>query len=658
MSDDSNIPLAEIALRHGVSLKQQLLSIQETAVPQEKCLSFIRRLECFIPRPHNPRSLTRHPINAFVEKRYVAVSYTWSPARHETSSSHGSYSIQPHDGTLPPEPSPVRDSIFRRAFAYAAHRGTPFIWIDRHSIQQHDPDLQRQAVQGMDLVYALSRHPVALLGRPITTEGELHLLWQLVTSQLAEDDATAGARLMVPLEEALAALELLDSVTADLWWTRAWTFQEAYRAGDRMALLMTHPPGLEEQKMGMAPVFDVLPGEIILRYTAFATASTRLCLALRPLLANIARQNSTGPSKEDIMSSEAATSALSTAERILVTAARYTLLLPPTAPMSPAIITHIQHRALLNPSDRLAIVANCCWYPLRLDTASLQVREGSLAVAMLGLCLLNGEILHNGAQTKATDENHGTQEKNHDDSQNAQEPASLTVASYLRTRLFSNLRAPRQDHRLTFNKSCRLPSVLLTEEGILSQGSLWRLGPVLTLPPHDPSPYPNASSPGSPPLSPNDQSRLKGLASHLQEEHPSLAQKLTSFLERDPAPTPSWSDTLLRAMAASVTTALSDGAPLQLAAPLTNTERCLAIFAPAEVLPEGTVVFTASRPRRQGTSDVDRHVSLVVDCETTGGGMPRLFTRQWVLGMCFPDESEPDTDIVFPWPPELESFAR
>jgi hypothetical protein len=77
----------------------------------------------------------------------------------------------------------------------------------------------------MDLVYSLSKHPVALLGRPIEWEHELDLLNRILTAKLVDELN------ITKHDEILQALSLLSRITKDRWWTRAWTFQEDYRGG-------------------------------------------------------------------------------------------------------------------------------------------------------------------------------------------------------------------------------------------------------------------------------------------------------------------------------------------------------------------------------------------------------------------------------------------
>jgi hypothetical protein len=130
--------------------------------------------------------------------------------------------------------------------------------------------------------------------------------------------------------------------------------------------------------------------------------------------------------------------------------------------MFPTIIDSIGMRYLRDSWDRLAIVANCCQYPIRLNKEEPRQKSCSLDLSMLALCLLNGEIIHNGR----TEETH----------------RSLSLAgvyAYLRTHFFNEFHGPWIDRSLTFNKSCRFTNVKLNARGIMTEGHLCKLGRIV-----------------------------------------------------------------------------------------------------------------------------------------------------------------------------------
>lgn len=309
--DDSNISLSNIAQRHGKSIVSLLLDIQKPEQqPQRKHLHFIKKLECLSvdessreelarsvgslePRSWNQRiTLMRHKIDAFEKRDYVALSYTWERSDHEDQSS-GKYDVQTRDWRQF-FPSPVRDCVFDRALSYMQAKDLGLLWIDRHCVRQktcgkkgvcyHERCNQKQdAIQTMDLVYKLSKHPIALLGTPIEWRDELDLLFKILDGQLVyQPRGTSDFQLSrnISQDEASRALGLLRRITRDRWWTRAWTFQENYRAGAKMTLLFQHPPFLEAQKSSYG-IFSDVSCEICIKSVDFCKASTELCLAVR-----------------------------------------------------------------------------------------------------------------------------------------------------------------------------------------------------------------------------------------------------------------------------------------------------------------------------------------------------------------------------------------
>jgi len=59
-------------------------------------------------------------------------------------------------------------------------------------------------------------------------------------------------------------------------------------------------------------------------------------------------------------------------------------------------------------------------------------------------------------------------------------------------------------------------------------------------------------------------------------------------------------------------------------------------------------IFTASCPAKGNSDDIDKHISLEVDWQSsTNKGLPLLITKRWVSGLCFFDKY-PRQDVVFP----------
>ncbi|RKL10765.1 hypothetical protein BFJ70_g16488 [Fusarium oxysporum] len=246
-ADDSNLPLSNIVKYHGKSIATLLVEIGGNKLLQEKCLKFIRELECLSIDENSSEGtrLIRQKINAFEKQDYVALSYTWDNSDHENPE-NGKYKVQTRDRHPRFLSSPVRNCVFDRVFLFMRAKGLHRLWIDRHCVKQrtcntkgicpHNRCKEKQrAIETMDLVYSLSKHPVALLGRPIEWEHELDLLYRILTGKLVKELKKTKH------DEVLQALSLLSRITKGRWWTRAWTFQEDYRGRPDMTLLIRHP---------------------------------------------------------------------------------------------------------------------------------------------------------------------------------------------------------------------------------------------------------------------------------------------------------------------------------------------------------------------------------------------------------------------------------
>jgi len=324
----------------------------------------------------------------------------------------------------------------------------------------------------MDHVYSLSNWPTAVLGRPLSTKQEIELLHKILHAKhLHKTTKWKGLPRLahdVDLAEEVRALEMLRDITKDFWWTRAWTFQENYRAGNgtkRMTLLIPHPKELEGTKREYQRDFGNIAGELQVSSVLFSMQATRLCLAVR-------HDMETGSPLEteshSALYGEGRVAEM--IDHVLQTAGRYTILLNPSDPMTPTIISDIEKRGVQDVWDRLAITANCCQYATRLSTRLIRrLGPASPSLAMLTMCLLNGEILDNSTQ--------------HTASQMPQEgdveSRFMTVSQYLKARLFHGFRSPGGKPSLAFNKKCRFRDVTLTEEGMKTKGHLWEIGEVV-----------------------------------------------------------------------------------------------------------------------------------------------------------------------------------
>lgn len=322
-------------------------------------------------------------------------------------------------------------------------------------------------------------------------------------------------------------------------------------------------------------------------------------------------------------------------------------MLPESSCMTPTVMADIEARKLSEPRDRLSLVANCCQYPIRLDSDALKLQQRSLSLSVLAMCLLNGEILDNSKGDMAS-------------------AAVLTTSEFLKKLMFQGFNAPEDDtRRLTFNKGCRLTDVELMAEGIAARGHVWKLGRVI-----DTSTFcwklPWIDNPRGR-LTRDQRKLLLQLVLDLKGlRHFQLAEKMDDYLAADADAGEDYTcftDMYLHRMATELADAIGTGQKLRLGAIWDSTGRYApyrAVFVWSDEEDNGTYlppafVFTSARQGDPGSqshdaNDIDRHVSLEVELEEPlGSRTPHLRVRRWLHGMCFFDGC-PRTKVIFPWP--------
>ena len=659
---DSDKSLLEIARYRGASIVSLMLDIQQNQLQQTKILSFIKNLECLSPEDCRSNFLFRRWVNAFDNKDYVALSYTWDASIHEDPSK-GHYKIQSRD-RLNFYQSRARNCVFERTLKYMSKFHVSLLWMDRHCIRQwtcgkiectHRECTQKQCgLQTMDLVYALSGHPLALLGRPIETAYELELLAKILSGKFVFYNRQSGVQLSKETTrlEATMAILLLKEMTSDLWWRRAWIFQESYRAGSAMSLLISHPRSLEKQKRSYdIELFQDIYGELCINAVKFSYEATRICLAVK-------RTQPVTTEESDAVN------------HVFSTAARYSVLLENHQSMTPVIVSDVEKREVKFPWDRLAIVANCCQYPVRLDIQELAQKEQSVSLSMLTMCLLNGEILWNKEANGSL--------------------FHMTVSEFLRSQSFKGFYAPIGSRSLSFNKGCRFIHTSLTQNGVFTKGHIWKLGGVIDS--HELKDEPSWVKNPAGRLSLHERKRLIQLANKLRSlNHFLLERQIIQYLQHDSYLSSedglhqeTFAASYMRIMASELVRAIDCGVAIRLGSlwePSGRPSPYRAIFIWDHDVDQTKIqsceksvpshrnrsflVFTASRPEIQvsdghDANDMDRHVSLEVRhegyVEHRGRATPRLLTDRWIAGLCF-FEGLPRTAVIFPWPPGLEEIG-
>ncbi|SCO76363.1 uncharacterized protein FRV6_00575 [Fusarium oxysporum] len=650
----------------GPSIISSLLQIQKCRIPQQKMIWIVENLECLGRRQSKKRKLIddedekpetpywfRETVNGFTDSNFIALSYTWDASEHETQNPRKEgHKIETRDGQEAWRSS-VRNSVLERITKYMQCHDVPLLWIDRHSIPQkkckqssctHTECRQkRHALDAMDRVYSLSDHPVALLGRPIQDEDEMRTLSSILKGALVKYHE-GGFALSKGAEynQARKMLYLIYEITRDKWWTRAWTFQENYRAGLKMTLLVHHSADFEDTKRsilsGKKPMFGVVPGELSVQSTRFSESATKFCLGFR-------RHHFLTSEDEEMI------------DHILATAGKYTILLSPSSSMSGTIVSDVRKRGVTEPWDCLAIIANCCQYATRLNSTRLQDSGVNLDLAILALRLVNGEVL-----------------KNDDPPVSEHEP----MIEQINNLFFDDFRAPEGARRLTFNKSCRFVDINFTKTGIVTRGHLWKLDVTLQAPRSSPR-LSQPSQKGDQQLSEYDRTRLRQLVELVKakkgRKDAEIVEDMKDFLEEDAFVVDedeSFSLRYRRLMAKEVVRAMDADQPLTLGYlcdPSGEATTARAIFIRNRNLDESeelfsqqeddlTHVFTSLWSEDQPdeeylANDLDHHVSLGVRLsDDEHNGPLRLYTKEWVLGLCF-FVGAPTYEVIFPWPPPL-----
>ena len=136
----------------------------------------------------------------------------------------------------------------------------------------------------MGMVYGYSNYPVALLNTSIRYQGELNTLADILEGKLLGNGRKNHLKQRDVINgRARKALELLDRITSDDWWTRAWTFQEDYRASVKMVLLVPCDRAVSAigRNSRMIRLFEDLDDELCIKSADFRKQSTRFCLAFQ-----------------------------------------------------------------------------------------------------------------------------------------------------------------------------------------------------------------------------------------------------------------------------------------------------------------------------------------------------------------------------------------
>ena len=646
MRKDTHSTLGEIQDQCPNGLVSELLNIQKHQVVERKWLEWAKNPLCLSREPQKPNRKRKRGVQSAQlsdesktfrriprsGKQYVAVSYTneASDSEQETRA-FGGYRIIGSAQANVAAPARVRDRVLQRAMSYANHHRVKLIWIDDECINRDDKDEHEMAIQSMDLIYSFSDYPVGLLTKPIKTLEQLECLQELLHSDFVNYSGGPDPPVLVPkmsVERASKVVDLLDYITSDKWWTRAWIFQEDYRSTMKMTLLIPRSPVLS--RIQRDDELCSIPNEIQVESVIFHEESTLFCLAF---LQKAGEEWQGGHNK---------------CKDILGKAGKYNLLYhhghlvghgSARKAMSPFIFTDIGNRDISVAPDLLAIAANCCDYSIRLNTKRLEGTTHSLSMSILALYLLNGEIIMN--------DKHNEELPNND------------IFSYLRQLALDNFDPPVEDKELTFIKRCRFVDVRLIPDGIQTKGRLWRLHKAINTDAFTSRLQPEGEIPNG--LNTYQRSVLRQLCVELQlgGQNP-LAKDLDKYLKDDIngkwSPEKSYRDL----MAEQIVEAVRQRMTIHLGCLVGhNPYRGIFVIDPALETPRYVFTAWSHAGTRGKTSDKmqaarfsDRLVSLAVDATDVEEPLPRLKTRGWINGLCF-FEGDPPRDVVFTYPKSL-----
>lgn len=393
----------------------------------------------------------------------LAISYCWGPyataprtsmilddtesARSdaESSSSRGK---EPQK-VLPDKRVPA-DAVLDRAVSFAAAYGLRFIWIDQACLPQDGSEEHQTGIQAMDLLYNRAQFTAGLLNDVITRQHSLgamgvtllwwrraaqfrkmedHIRWWLSMASARDesrqtDGSPNNSTPQTALQLASSTVEFLHSLYGDLlnvlelisddqYFQRAWIFQEALTAGDKLVLQIQHEPGLSsfedmlDINQGDNPIH--VPNTVSLRTADFLElrkAASRLFKQILPAVEayeqHVATSQGINNSERDYDPQHRFDAVMQKTERLfftvtepdgsLLTSAGAGSLGKRLVCNASSATTFLRDRSSLYAEDKVAIVANCCNYDVRLDIFKLATRFRSLRSCLLTLAVMNGDF--------------------------------------------------------------------------------------------------------------------------------------------------------------------------------------------------------------------------------------------------------------------------
>jgi hypothetical protein len=347
-------------------------------------------------------------------RHYIAVSYRW----REKSCIPVSQAYGREHATLDTSFGTFED-VVRRSATFARTYGYRLLWIDQECIAQDDPGDMTAGLQAMDVVYERAALCLAVLDCVIETQEQVDMIskaFQQHPNPKEDEDEWRKWIDHLPVNELRNMLKVVEMITKDDYFNRAWTAQENCVAATTTLLIRCNATLCKPSWMGS------LSGEVELPICAFRTACVTMYCALdswvekevwywhRDREADQARRDHYGdysPSRRGFHTnpfirfpeSKVQFEARLQPQIDLRTSfdnflksqwpmRQHGLRLGCTASDAVAILAN---KASYVVSDRLALMANLCNYNIRLDQKRLEELGYDLAACMFCLALLNGD---------------------------------------------------------------------------------------------------------------------------------------------------------------------------------------------------------------------------------------------------------------------------
>lgn len=606
VQDDTGDSLHQIVSQSGSRVVSHLLAIERHALEVRKAHVWAENPLCLV---YEEASIPCFKVvrNRHLERPFVAISWTWQPSRHENAQS-GAYSAG-HSGPRGIERLKVRDCVLDRITTYLSYKGLELFWIDQVCIDQDDEEAKTNAMNSMDLIYKHAERTLGVLSTPIKSTTELRLMVRLMNGELTSlsPRGLPTFRPCVSRGTIERTIRTLKRLTGDIWWKRAWTFQEEYVAGIKIDLLFP----LKVVRQGLSD-YERIPGEFCVSATFFRREATFLLLAYQ---------------QSDLRRHRAS------CEQMLKIIGKYQILLQhqPTGsrPMSATIHSEIQTRRLKNPWDRLAIAANACNYGVRLDHPALFDQQSSISMSLLAQYLLNGEVFVLPRQ-----------------GEDSTDTTLVTGAiRWMQDTGLQGCKPPAGTKPLSFLKHCRLPDVRFCVDGVRTCGLIWHLEGRHVLRTSR-SAYHQMSPARVARLScqPWAAQEMNDLVYRLRRRHRRLASKLDDYIQKRRRGVESAACSYMDAMMWQVVQAVNPGHRLRIG--YSQTRECAGIFLPgSHEVHRNMYAFTAWQSGNFTANSSDKFVSLSVDAQhkTVESALA------WMNGLVF-FRNDDLQDVTFAWP--------